>query len=74
MILRAVVNNNNNVFLPADTKSIVQTHTFCTKQHIPQRHWRLNHRVTDTYLTKRFATALEAEPRDYRHILNTIVH
>jgi len=21
---------NNNVFLPADTKSIVQTHTFCT--------------------------------------------
>jgi len=23
-------NNNNNVFFPADTKSIVQTHTFCT--------------------------------------------
>ena len=25
------VTYNNNVFLPADTKSIVQTHTFCTK-------------------------------------------
>jgi len=25
-------NNNDNVFLPADTKSIAQTHTFCTMQ------------------------------------------
>jgi len=29
--------------------------------------------VTDTFLTERFTTALEAEPRGYRHILNTIV-
>jgi len=25
-----MVTYNNNVFLPADTKSILQTHTFCT--------------------------------------------
>jgi len=29
------------------------------EQNLLQRHWRLNHRVTDTCLTERFATALE---------------
>jgi len=29
--------------------------------------------VIDTYFAERFATALEAEPQGYRHILNTIV-
>jgi len=33
----------------------------------------LNHMVTDTCLIERFATALEAEPQGYKHILNTIV-
>jgi len=37
-----------------------------------QRRWKLNHRVTDTFLTERFATALETEPQVYRHILNII--
>jgi len=40
-------NNNNNVFLPADTKSIVYKHT-----HSAQR-WLIK--------TERFTTALEAE-------------
>jgi len=31
-LLTTHYNNNNNVFLSADTKSIVQTHTFCTTQ------------------------------------------
>jgi len=39
----------NNVFLPADTKSIVQTHTFCTTL------------VNKTDKILRFTTALEAE-------------
>jgi len=30
------------------------------------------HRATETYLTERFVTALEAEPQGYRRILNTI--
>ena len=29
-IFSQTVTHNNNIFLPADTKSIVQTHTFCT--------------------------------------------
>jgi len=50
-----------NVFLPADTKSIVQTHTFCTKlvnkktdetERLQQR-WRLNHRCQAKFLTSR---------------------
>jgi len=62
--------------------SIVQTHTLCTvqvdkkqtKQNVLQlRCSQLNHRVTDIFLTERFATALEAEPQAYKHILNTIV-
>jgi len=42
------------------------------EQKILQQHWRLNHRVTDTYLTEHFATALEAKPQGYTNILNTI--
>jgi len=41
------VTYNNNVFLPADTRSTVQTHTFCT--------------TLKTDETERFTTALEAE-------------
>jgi len=67
--------------LSPDTKSIVQTYTFCTTQddktdkteRCTTASERLNHRVTDTFLAERFATALEAEPRDCRHILNTII-
>jgi len=43
------VTYNCNVFLPADTKSIVQRHTFCTTL------------VNKKDKTERFATALEAE-------------
>jgi len=42
------VTYNNTVFLPADTKCIAQTHTFCTT-------------LVKTDKTERFATALEAE-------------
>jgi len=59
--------------------SIVQTHTDCTTQvdktrqnRKLQQRWRLNHRVTDTFLTERFATALKAEPQSYTHIIDTI--
>jgi len=48
------VTYNNNVFLPADTRSIVQTHTFYTTLinknrqnrtfNVLQQRWRLNHR------------------------------
>jgi len=70
---------DDHAFLSADTKSRVQTHTFCTTQidknaqTVLKRHWSLNRRVTDTNFTEHFATALEAEPQGYRHILNTIV-
>ena len=45
------VKYNNNAFLPLDTKSIVQTHTFCTML------------VNKNRLTKQkhFTAALEAE-------------
>jgi len=54
-----VTYNNNNVFLPADTKSIVQRHIFCTtlvnknkqKQNVSQQRWRLNHRCQSNFLT-----------------------
>jgi len=50
--------------LSADTRSVVQTHNFCTtvqrrykctEQNVLQRRWRSNHRVTDTFLTLLFA-------------------
>jgi len=44
------VTYNNNVFLPADTKSTVQTHTFCTTL--------VDKKI---YKAERFTTALEAE-------------
>jgi len=45
-----------------------------TKQNFVQRHLRRrNHRVTDTFSAECFATALEAEPQDCRHIFDTIV-
>jgi len=60
-------------YFSPDTKSIAQTHSAqlrSIKQNVVQRHWsRLNDRVTDTFLTECFTTALEGEPQDYRHIL-----
>ena len=62
-------NNNNNVFLPADTKSIVYKHT-----HSAQR-WLI--------YTECFTTALEAESpvsseisdfTPYAHARNNILH
>ena len=60
---QTVTYNNNYVFLPPDTKSIVQTHTFCktlvnknrqkTKQNVLQQRWRLNHRCQAKFLTSR---------------------
>jgi len=55
------VTYNNNVFLPLDTKSIVQTRTFCTmlvnkkktKQKVLQQRWRLSHRCEAKFLTSR---------------------
>jgi len=49
IIFSSTVTYNSNVFLLADTKSIVQTRTFCTtleqtKQNVLQKRWRLNHR------------------------------
>ena len=51
---------NNNAFLPADTKSILQTHTFCTtlvnknrRNNVLQQRWRLNHRCQAKFLTSR---------------------
>ena len=57
--LSQTVTYNNNVFLPADTKSIVQTHTSCTtlveqkrtKQNVLQQRWGLNHRCQAKFLT-----------------------
>jgi len=49
---QTVTYNNNNVFLPADTRSIVQTHTFYTTLVIKK---------LKTDKTKRFTTALKAE-------------
>ena len=51
--------DDDDVFLSADTKSIVKAHTFfCTTQ------------VNKIYRTKNFTTALEAESQGYRHLLN----
>jgi len=54
------VTYNNNVFLPADTKYIVQRHTLYTtldnKKHKTERlhlRWRLNHRRQEKFLTSR---------------------
>jgi len=54
------VTYNNNVLLPAETKSTVQTietPTFCTtlvnKNNILQRRWRLNHQCQVKFLTSR---------------------
>jgi len=49
------VTYNNNVFLPADTQSIVQTHTFCTTlvKNVLQQRWRLNHWCQAKFLTLR---------------------
>jgi len=45
---QTVTYNNSNVFLPADTKSIVQRHTFCTTL------------VNKNRQNRTFTTALEA--------------
>jgi len=51
---------NNNVILPADTKSIVYKHTHSaqrlttlkmTKPNVLQQRWRLNHRCQAKFLT-----------------------
>ena len=51
------VTYNNNVFLPADTKYMVQTHTFCTtlvnKNNVLQQRWRLNHRCQEKFFDLR---------------------
>ena len=64
----------NECIFPADTKSIIQTHTLCTTQvdknrqnNILQRRWRMNHRVIDTFIREHSATSLEAEPQGYRY-------
>jgi len=49
---QTVTYNNNNLFLPADTKSIIHKHTHYTTLDNPK---------TDE--TERFTTALEAESR-----------
>jgi len=65
------VTYNNNVFLPPETTSIVQTHIFCTTL------------VNKTDKTERFATALEAESpvlseisdfTPYAHAQSNILH
>jgi len=42
---------NNNVFLPADTKSIVQTHTFCTMLVNKNRQYRTFYNSVGGWIT-----------------------
>jgi len=52
------VTHNNNVFLPADTKSIVYKHThsaqrWLIKTELLQQRWRLNYQCQAKFLTSR---------------------
>jgi len=70
---------NKLIFLTADTKSIVQTNTLCTM--LVDKNVRngmfcsgIGGWITGLQTFNRsFATALEPEPHDYRHIFNNFV-
>jgi len=70
------VTYNNNVFLSADTKSIVYKHTHSaqrwsikTKQNVMQQHWRLNHQCQAKFLTNKIS-----DFTPYAHAQSNIQH